>query len=71
VKPSEDGEEDHGSLMRTVAYIAKHLPGVGDPMALRVDEADALLHELAAMLKPAPAKHDHRAIVEAQMEAFR
>lgn len=50
--------------------IAKHLPGVGDPWSLPVDEFNGYIEELGKFFKAQTDQGgpiDHRSLVEEQM----
>mgnify|MGYP003625547890 FL=1 len=53
------------------AWIAKYLPGVGNPMSLPIDEFNGYLDEIIKMLKRESGSGspvgDHRSFVDDQM----
>ncbi len=58
--------------LHEAAWIARYLPGLGNPLQLHIDEFDKYLKEVLQFLKnETPSMHgdttDHRSFVEAQM----
>ena len=56
--------------MREAAIIAEHLPGLGDPLELPIDDFNGYLMEIVQKFEnknAAAGNVDHRAYVEAQM----
>jgi len=56
--------------VREAAIIAEHLPGLGDPLRLSIDEFNGYLLEIVRKFESknaAAGNVDHRAYVEAQM----
>ena len=56
--------------MKECFIIAKHLPGVGNPWLLRIDEFNGYIKELGEFFKvqeQGSGPVDHRSLVENQM----
>jgi len=58
--------------MEEAAWVARLLPGLGNPLALPIDEFNSYLQMIPRILEaengsPSEHSHDHRAHVERQM----